>query len=63
MDKHTIQGKAKQISGSAKQKIGDALDDRELQARGTADRAEGKVQEGLGKTKEAIREGERKLRH
>lgn len=63
MDKHTIQGKGKQFKGSVKENIGDALDDRELQSEGMGDRVKGKVQEGFGKVKEAVREGERKLRH
>lgn len=63
MDKHTLHGKAKQMKGGVKENIGEALDDRELQAQGAGDRAKGKLQEGFGKMKEAAREGERKLRH
>ncbi len=63
MDKHVIEGKAKQAMGAAKQKVGEITGNDELRVKGAAQRAEGKVQEGVGKTKDAVREGVRKLKH
>lgn len=63
MDKNVIQGKAKQAVGAAKQKVGEMTGNRELEAKGAAKRAEGKVQEGVGKTKDAVRDGIRNLKH
>ncbi|SHG67468.1 Uncharacterized conserved protein YjbJ, UPF0337 family [Hydrocarboniphaga daqingensis] len=61
MDKHQIQGKAKQVIGAARQKTGELIDNKEMQAKGGAQRVEGKIQEGYGKTKEAVKDGVRKL--
>lgn len=63
MDKNVIQGKAKQAMGAAKQKVGDVTGNREMEAKGAAKRAEGKLQEGVGKTKDAVRDGIRDLKH
>lgn len=63
MDKNVIQGKAKQAMGAAKQKVGEVTGNREMEAKGAAKRAEGKVQEGVGKTKDAVRDGIRNLKH
>lgn len=54
MDKHVIQGKAKKLYGKAKQKTGEALNDRELQAKGAAKRVEGEVEERIGKARDAF---------
>jgi uncharacterized protein YjbJ (UPF0337 family) len=51
-----IKGKGKQVKGAVKEKLGKATGDRDLEDRGTADRAEGRVQEGFGKTKRKIGE-------
>lgn len=62
MDKHVIEGKAKQLIGAARQKAGEVTGNAELEARGAAQRTEGRVQEGYGKAKDAVREQVRKLK-
>ena len=52
MDKDEIKGKAEQVKGIAKEKIGQAIDDPDLEAEGTVDRAAGKVREGVGEVKD-----------
>ena len=52
MDKEEIKGKAEQVKGIAKEKIGQATGDEELEAEGTIDRATGKVREGIGEAKD-----------
>ena len=52
MDKDEIKGKAEQAKGIAKEKIGRAIDDPDLEAEGTVDRAAGKVREGFGEVKD-----------
>ena len=52
MDKDEIKGKAEQVKGAAKEHIGRATGDEELEAEGTVDRAKGKVREGYGEVKD-----------
>ena len=52
MDKDEIKGKAEQVKGAAKEKIGRAIDDPDLEAEGTVDRAAGKIREGIGEVKD-----------
>ena len=51
-----VKGKGKQIKGAVKEELGKLTGDRDLKNRGTADRAEGNLQEGYGKTKRKIGE-------
>ncbi len=51
-----LKGKAKQVKGTAKQKLGKLIDDPELHDEGSADRVEGKVQEKAGKARRVIGE-------
>jgi uncharacterized protein YjbJ (UPF0337 family) len=51
-----VKGKGKQVKGAVKEKLGKVTGDRDLEDRGTADRVEGRVQEGVGKTKRKIGE-------
>lgn len=51
-----VKGKGKQVKGAVKEKLGKLTGDRNLEDRGTADRVEGDVQEGFGKTKRKIGE-------
>jgi uncharacterized protein YjbJ (UPF0337 family) len=57
-NKDEIKGKGKQISGAIKDKTGELIKDRKLEAKGEAERAAGKVQEKAGtarrKTGEAV---------
>jgi uncharacterized protein YjbJ (UPF0337 family) len=51
-----IKGKGKQVKGAVKEELGKLTGDRKLEDSGTADRVEGDVQEGFGKTKRKIGE-------
>ena len=51
-----IKGKGKQVKGTVEEKLGKVTGDRDLEDSGTADRAEGNVQEGFGRTKRKIGE-------
>jgi uncharacterized protein YjbJ (UPF0337 family) len=56
MNKDELKGKVNQAKGTAKQKAGELTDDPELQAKGAAERAGGKVQEGFGAAKRKVSE-------
>lgn len=56
MHKDEIKGAGKDIKGAAKEGVGRATGDERLEAEGTADRVEGKVQKGVGSLKEAARD-------
>lgn len=56
MDKDRMEGKAKEATGWAKDKAGEATGDRDLEARGEAERTEGKAQGALGKVKDAAKD-------
>ncbi len=51
-----LKGKGKQFKGSAKEKLGRLTDDRNLQERGNQERAEGRVQERLGRARRKVGE-------
>jgi uncharacterized protein YjbJ (UPF0337 family) len=51
-----IKGQGKQVKGAVKEELGKLTGDRKLEDSGTADRVEGDVQEGFGKTKRKIGE-------
>ena len=51
-----LEGKFDQAKGGIKEGVGRAIDDRELEDEGTADRLGGNVQEGWGKTKRKVGE-------
>jgi len=55
MDKDEIKGKAEQIKGAAKEKIGQVTGDEELEAEGTVDRATGQVREKVGEAKDKVK--------
>lgn len=56
MHKDEVEGGAKQVRGAVKDAVGKATGDAKLQADGKADKAEGKIQQGIGKAKETIRD-------
>lgn len=56
MHKDEAKGAAKDIKGSLKEAAGRATGDERLEAEGTADRVEGKVQKGVGALKDAARD-------
>lgn len=51
-----VEGKLDQAKGKAKETIGRAIDDDELEAEGRADNAGGDVQEGFGKARRKVGE-------
>lgn len=55
MDKDRIAGSAKVVKGKVKQALGKAVGDAKLEADGTADKIEGKVQNAIGGLKDAIK--------
>jgi uncharacterized protein YjbJ (UPF0337 family) len=56
-----VKGKGKQVKGAVKEKLGKLTGNRDLEDSGTADRVEGDVQEGFGKTKRKIGEAVEKV--
>ena len=50
-NKDEIKGKGKQISGAIKDKAGELIKDRNLEANGEAERVDGKIQEKVGKAR------------
>ena len=50
-NKDEIKGKGKQISGAIKDKAGELIKDRKLEAKGEAERVAGKLQEKSGKAR------------
>jgi uncharacterized protein YjbJ (UPF0337 family) len=55
VDKNRIIGSAKEAKGAAKEVIGKVVGDAKLEAEGTADKAEGKVQNTIGGLKDALK--------
>ena len=51
-----VEGKFDQAKGKTKEVVGRALDDRDLEAEGSADRLGGKAEEGFGKAKRKVGE-------
>ncbi|HKY46275.1 MAG TPA: CsbD family protein [Pyrinomonadaceae bacterium] len=51
-----VEGKLDQAKGTAKESIGRAINDDELEAEGRADHAGGDVQEGFGKARRKVGE-------
>jgi uncharacterized protein YjbJ (UPF0337 family) len=55
VDKNRIIGSAKEAKGAVKEVIGKVVGDAKLEAEGTADKAEGKVQNTIGGLKDALK--------
>jgi uncharacterized protein YjbJ (UPF0337 family) len=51
-----LEGKFDQAKGATKEIVGRAVDDRDLEAEGDAERTGGKVQEGFGKARRKVGE-------
>lgn len=49
-----VEGKFDQAKGAVKENVGRAVNDREMEGEGAADRAGGKVQEGYGEAKRKV---------
>ena len=55
-NKDEVEGKFDQAKGGIKETVGRALNDRELEDEGTADRVGGNIQEGWGTAKRKVGE-------
>ena len=55
MDKQHVKGGLKDAAGKVKEGVGKATGDRDMEAEGHADQAEGKVRKGVGDLKDAAR--------
>ena len=56
MDKQRIEGGAKKVTGTIKEKVGQLTGDRETEAEGTAEKVEGRGRSAVGKVKDAVRD-------
>jgi uncharacterized protein YjbJ (UPF0337 family) len=56
MDKDRIKGMGNKIKGEVKKSVGEMTGNTRLEAEGHADTAKGKVQELVGKAKDAVRD-------
>ncbi len=56
MDKNRVDGLANQVKGAVKETTGKVTGNERLEAEGVADKTGGKVQEGVGKGKDAVRD-------
>ena len=56
MDKNRVDGLANQVKGAVKETVGKVTGNERLEAEGVADKTGGKVQEGVGKGKDAVRD-------
>jgi uncharacterized protein YjbJ (UPF0337 family) len=54
MNKDRIAGEAKLVKGSVKETVGKAVGDTKLQSEGKAEKVEGKVQNAIGRLKDAL---------
>ncbi len=60
MHKDEVKGTGKEARGHVKDAVGKATGDKKLRTDGAADKAEGGVQKGVGKAKEAVRDALKK---
>jgi len=60
MEKEHVTGKVDEVKGKAKQTVGGATGDHELQGEGLVDEAKGKVKQAYGDVKDAIKHGDKK---
>lgn len=56
MDKDRIEGAGKDMKGRMKDAAGSAMNDRQMQAEGKFDKAEGTVQQKVGEAKDRLRD-------
>jgi uncharacterized protein YjbJ (UPF0337 family) len=56
MDKERIKGGLRKATGTVKEKVGQATGDRDMEAEGQVDKAEGRIRSGVGHAKDAVRE-------
>jgi uncharacterized protein YjbJ (UPF0337 family) len=51
-----IEGKGEELKGEMKEKIGDATDNRDMEAEGRADQMSGKVEQAVEDAKDSLRD-------
>ena len=51
-----IAGKANELAGQARQSVGKAIDDKEMQGKGIAQEVKGDAQQAKGKAKDAVKD-------
>jgi uncharacterized protein YjbJ (UPF0337 family) len=51
-----LKGKAKKVTGSAKEKLGKAMGNQEMQDKGEREKYEGRIQEKMGKARRKVGE-------
>jgi uncharacterized protein YjbJ (UPF0337 family) len=56
MDKERIKGGVHKATGTVKEKVGQITGDRDMEAEGKVDKAEGHIRSGVGHAKDAARE-------
>ena len=56
MDKDRVDGLANQVKGVVKETTGKVTGNQRLETEGVADKIGGKIQEGVGKGKDAVRD-------
>jgi uncharacterized protein YjbJ (UPF0337 family) len=56
MNKDRIAGAAKQVKGAIEETVGKAVGDSKLTAEGKIDKAEGKIQSGIGAAKDEMKD-------
>ena len=61
MNKHQVKGITNRATGEIKQQVGRLTGDSSTVARGQATEVKGRLQQGLGDAKEAVRNKERKV--
>jgi uncharacterized protein YjbJ (UPF0337 family) len=61
MTSDKIKGKAKDVIGTGKEKLGEMTGDERLQSEGRSQKAEGKVQNVVGRIKDKAREVKEKV--
>lgn len=59
MEKEQVTGKMDELKGKAKQGVGGATGDHELQGEGLLDEAKGKVKQAYGDVKQAIKDSDK----
>lgn len=60
MDKDRMKGTAKEIKGSVKKAVGKVTGDSKTEAEGAAEKTAGRIQRGVGKAKDGVRDAFRK---
>jgi uncharacterized protein YjbJ (UPF0337 family) len=62
MDKDRPAGAVKKAGGKVKEVVGKVVGDKSIEGEGKRDQVEGSLQEGWGKTKDAVRDLGKKVR-